>query len=79
MVDLIGHIDHEDNAVATPTPPELDSGTIPSFDLPGTGPQSRLAPTIETAEWLADWLQACGYTNTTITPQTSGEYLVAWR
>jgi hypothetical protein len=79
MVDLGTPPDHEDITVATPTPPELDSGTIPNFGHPGIGGQSRLAPTIEAAEWLTDWLQACGFTNVTITPQSSGEYLVSWR
>jgi hypothetical protein len=79
MVDLGTPPDHEDNTVATPTPPELDSRTIPNFGHPDIGEQSRVAPTIEAAEWLADWLQGCGFTNITITPQSSGEYLIAWK
>jgi hypothetical protein len=65
--------------VATPTPPELDSDTIPHSEPPPPGELCRLAPTIETAEWLADWLGACGYTNVNVEPQSSGEYLVTWQ
>jgi hypothetical protein len=79
MVELGTPLDHEDKTVATPTPPELDSGTIPHIEPPAPSEQCRLAPDLETAEWLADWLDACGYTNIIVARQPSGDYLVLWQ